>query len=112
MKRRVPSREYQLRKHLYHSNLLRYDEIVAFKTVYLLLCQVHVNNRLERLKSHYSIIFSSYNRNPQIATLFHGILRSRGIKGRYKSDVIKLFGKPGCSVQILEKRFFESKDNK
>ena len=112
MKRRVPSREFQLRRRLYYSNLLRYDEIVAFKTVYLLLCQVHVNNRLEKLKSYYATIISAYNRSSEIGTLFHGILRSRGIKGRYKSDVIKLLGKPGCSVQIIDKHLIEGKNNK
>lgn len=99
MKRRVPSREIQLRKRLYYSNLLRNDEVTAFKTVYLLLCQVHVKDRLERLKNHYKTIISAYKRNTELAYLFHGILRSRGIKERFRSDVMKIIGKSGCSIQ-------------
>ena len=111
MKYAFSPKEQELKKQLYRSNLLIDDEIVAFKTIYHLLGQQKVKDRTDRLKTHYDTIISAYNRDPKIANLFHGILRSRGIKDKYMGDIIKLYGKQDWHVQIMEKHFFEYKDN-
>ena len=85
---------------------------MSFKTVYHILGQQYAKDRTDRLKSHYDTIISAYKRDPRIAFLFYGILRSRGIKDKYKSDIIKLYGKRDCQVQIIEKRLYDGKDKK
>lgn len=106
MKRIVPKKEIQLKKRLYRSNLLRDDEIVAFKKVYLILCQRVVKDRIGILKGSYDTILSAYKRDSYIIRLFYGILRSRGIKDYYESDIRKLYGKPHTPIQLFQKYRF------
>ena len=110
MKYDFSPKEQKLKKQLYRSDLLKDYEIVAFKTIYHFLGQQKVKDRTNRLKTHYDTIVSVYKRDPKIANLFLGILKSRGIKDKYKCDIIKLYGKQDCHVQIIDKRYFESKD--
>ena len=106
MKRVVPSKELQMKKCLYRSNLLRNDEIVAFKKVYLILCQRSVKDRIGILKTSYETVLSAYKRDSYIVRLFYGILRSRKIKDKYESDIRKIYGKPHKLIHLFHKNQF------
>jgi len=106
MKRIVPSKELQMKKRLYRTNLLRDDEIVAFKKVYLILCQRVVKDRIGILRVSYDTILSAYKRDSYIMSLFYGILRSRKIKDKYETDIRKLYGNPNKLVQLFQRGHF------
>lgn len=79
----------RMKSYLYHSGVLSEYEVTDFKTVYLLLSQKHVNNRVGRLAGQYKTILLAINRNPDIAKVFYRILKMRKIFGIFMQDIEK-----------------------
>lgn len=79
----------RMKSYLYHSGVLNDYEVTEFKTVYLLLSQRIVNNRVGRLTGQYKTILLAIKRNPDIARVFYGILKKRKILGKYMQDIEK-----------------------
>lgn len=90
MKRKVLKSEKRLKAILYYTGKLKEYEIVAFKTVYLYLCQRYVKDRADRLKDHYKTIVSAFHRDQEIQRIFHAILKCRMIYPKYEDDLRKL----------------------
>lgn len=64
-----------MRAFLFHSDVLKENEIVAFRHAYDLLCQRVVHNRIGKLEISYKVIQSAIKRDKKIARAFYGILK-------------------------------------
>ena len=92
--------EKRLKKFLYHSGILREDEVVDFKTAYLLLRQEVVKNRVGRLAICYETILRAISRDSKIQVAFYGILKCKSRKtfDRYCEDIRKIKKLPNISI--------------
>lgn len=90
----------RLKKILYYSGILGEEEVVAFKTAYLLLRQEVVKNRLGRLSLCYDTILKAISRDSKIQVIFYGVLKCKDRKtfDRYCEDIRKYKNLPKLSI--------------
>ena len=90
----------RLKKFLYYSGVLREDEVVDFKTAYLLLRQKVVKNRIGKLANCYETILSAISRDSKVQVAFYGILKckDRITFDKYRADIRKLRNIPVSSI--------------